>query len=43
MKVRDRLESLKKSRTATFINLRVTLYDEDYVMIYDNPDRNNDI
>lgn len=41
MKIRDRLERLKTARTVTLINLRVTLYSEDYIIIYDNPGRNN--
>lgn len=37
MKVRERLDILKKSRTYNFLNINFHLYDEDYIFIYDKP------
>ena len=38
MKVKDRLDILKKGRIYTFLNLNFKLYDEDYIFIYDRPE-----
>ena len=37
MKVKERLDILKKGRIYTFLNLNFHLYDEDYIFIYDRP------
>ena len=38
MKIKERLDILKKGRTYTFLNLNFKLYDEDYIFIYDKPE-----
>ena len=38
MKIKERLDILKKGRTFTFVGLNFKIYDEDYIFIYDRPE-----